>query len=179
MIPNRIRAATTANFGFILDPTQVEKGDCKMAASTTTSNDHQPRISLGTSSICCPAASLFRTSDTQIKYEHLVAGVAGGLISSAILHPLDTIKTRLAGGITSIFYTTSWFRLNSKCSVTRLILKVNGSQLICAGVRRPQYGGLVDVLTSITRIDGYHGLYRGVTLGIISAGSTWGSYFFL
>lgn len=57
--------------------------------------------------------------------------------------------------------------------------KVSGSRLICAGVQRPHYGGLVDVLTSITRTDGVHGLYRGVTLGILTAGCTWGSYFFL
>lgn len=33
----------------------------------------------------------------QIKYEHLVAGIAGGVVSSMILHPLDTMRTRLAG----------------------------------------------------------------------------------
>ena len=32
-----------------------------------------------------------------IKYEHLLAGIAGGVVSTTILHPLDTIRTRLAG----------------------------------------------------------------------------------
>lgn len=31
------------------------------------------------------------------KLEHLVAGVSGGVISTAILHPLDLIKVRLQG----------------------------------------------------------------------------------
>ena len=38
----------------------------------------------------------------QIKYEHLAAGVAGGVVSSTILHPLDTMRTRLAGNATLI-----------------------------------------------------------------------------
>nr|CAH0101155.1 unnamed protein product [Daphnia galeata] len=116
-------------------------------SSTITSPKDETTL---VSAVCLPMTALFRRYQ-QIKYEHLVAGIAGGVVSSTILHPLDTIRTRLA---------------------------VNGSQLICAGVRRPHYGGLVDVLTSITRTDGLHGLYRGVSLGILTAGCTWGSYFF-
>lgn len=33
---------------------------------------------------------------SQIKYQHLVAGVSGGLTSTLILHPLDLLKIRLA-----------------------------------------------------------------------------------
>lgn len=32
-----------------------------------------------------------------VKYEHLVAGVSGGVVSTLILHPLDLIKIRFAG----------------------------------------------------------------------------------
>lgn len=32
-----------------------------------------------------------------VKYEHLVAGVSGGVASTLILHPLDLIKIRFAG----------------------------------------------------------------------------------
>lgn len=32
-----------------------------------------------------------------IKYEHLVAGISGGVTSTLILHPLDLIKIRFAG----------------------------------------------------------------------------------
>lgn len=32
-----------------------------------------------------------------MKYEHLVAGISGGVTSTLILHPLDLIKIRFAG----------------------------------------------------------------------------------
>lgn len=32
-----------------------------------------------------------------LKYEHLVAGISGGVTSTLILHPLDLIKIRFAG----------------------------------------------------------------------------------
>ncbi|XP_057374283.2 mitochondrial folate transporter/carrier-like isoform X1 [Daphnia carinata] len=132
--------------GFSLGKNSEQNAVFKM----TTSSNNNSENELTLSGICCPITALFRRYQ-QIKYEHLVAGVAGGVVSSTILHPLDTIRTRLA---------------------------VNGSRLICAGVQRPHYGGLVDVLTSMTRANGIHGLYRGVTLGILTAGCTWGSYFF-
>ena len=34
---------------------------------------------------------------SHMKYEHLVAGVSGGVTSSVVLHPLDLIKVRFAG----------------------------------------------------------------------------------
>lgn len=34
---------------------------------------------------------------SHMKYEHLVAGVSGGVTSSVLLHPLDLIKVRFAG----------------------------------------------------------------------------------
>lgn len=34
---------------------------------------------------------------THVKYEHLVAGISGGVTSTLILHPLDLIKIRFAG----------------------------------------------------------------------------------
>ena len=37
-------------------------------------------------------------SPRTVRYEFsLLAGLAGGVASSSLLHPLDTIKTRLAG----------------------------------------------------------------------------------
>lgn len=46
--------------------------------------------------VCLPITALLHRYK-QIKYEHLVAGIAGGVVSTSILHPLDTIRTRLAG----------------------------------------------------------------------------------
>lgn len=42
-------------------------------------------------------AALYNTSGYRMKPEHLMAGVAGGVVATMILHPLDTLRTRLAG----------------------------------------------------------------------------------
>lgn len=34
---------------------------------------------------------------SHVKYEHLLAGISGGAISTLILHPLDLMKIRFAG----------------------------------------------------------------------------------
>lgn len=34
---------------------------------------------------------------SNLKYEHMVAGISGGVTSTLILHPLDLIKIRFAG----------------------------------------------------------------------------------
>ena len=34
---------------------------------------------------------------SHVHYEHLVAGISGGVASTLILHPLDLIKIRFAG----------------------------------------------------------------------------------
>lgn len=62
-------------------------------SSTITSTKDETTL---VSAVCLPMTALFRRYQ-QIKYEHLVAGIAGGVVSSTILHPLDTIRTRLAG----------------------------------------------------------------------------------
>ena len=39
----------------------------------------------------------FKNPFAGVKYEHLVAGVSGGVASTLILHPLDLLKIRFAG----------------------------------------------------------------------------------
>lgn len=34
---------------------------------------------------------------SNVKYEHLIAGISGGVASTLALHPLDLLKVRLAG----------------------------------------------------------------------------------
>lgn len=50
-----------------------------------------------------------------IKYEHLVAGVTGGVASTLLLHPLDLLKIRFAGKtlflcflFTNTFFASKW-----------------------------------------------------------------------
>lgn len=36
---------------------------------------------------------------SHVKYEHLIAGISGGVTSTLILQPLDLLKVRLAGNL--------------------------------------------------------------------------------
>jgi len=83
-----------------------------------------------------------------VKYEHLVAGVGGGLVSTLLLHPLDLLKIRLA---------------------------VHDGQ---AGNTRPSYSNLRVAVRQIVGEAGLRGLYAGVTPNLVGAGSAWGLYFF-
>jgi len=83
-----------------------------------------------------------------VRYEHLLAGVGGGVVATSILHPLDLLKLRFA---------------------------VNDSAWKLAKSTRPTYSSTV---VSIVRTEGVSGLYQGVTPNIIGAGSAWGFYFF-
>ncbi|KAI8732404.1 mitochondrial folate transporter/carrier [Biomphalaria glabrata] len=85
-----------------------------------------------------------------IQYEHLAAGVLGGVASSLALHPLDLIKVR--------------FQVDEG----------KGH----AAVLRPQYRGVIDAFRSIVHSEGWKGLYRGVTPNVTGAGLSWGLYFF-
>ena len=37
---------------------------------------------------------------SHVKVENLVAGLSGGVVSTMVLHPLDLVKIRFAGGCT-------------------------------------------------------------------------------
>ena len=40
--------------------------------------------------------SSFKQTIKAVRYEHLVAGVSGGVVSTLLLHPLDLLKIRFA-----------------------------------------------------------------------------------
>ncbi|CAD5110839.1 DgyrCDS200 [Dimorphilus gyrociliatus] len=82
-----------------------------------------------------------------VKWEHLAAGVSGGVLSTLVLHPLDLIKIR--------------FQVDEGWST----------------LQRPQYRGILHAITSIARQEGLSGLYKGVTPNVWGAGSSWGLYF--
>ena len=91
-----------------------------------------------------------------VKYEHLVAGISGGVVSTLVLHPLDVLKIRFA--------------------VTTGEIKPNGG-LSATATQRPVYSGLTDAFRTIRRHEGFRGLYKGVTPNVAGAGSAWGFYF--
>lgn len=82
-----------------------------------------------------------------VKYEHLVAGISGGVVSTLVLHPLDLLKIRFA---------------------------VDDGKV---EKNRPSYHGLRHALQSIFQQEGVKGLYKGVTPNIAGAGTAWGFYF--
>ncbi|KAH8849225.1 Mitochondrial folate transporter/carrier [Schistosoma japonicum] len=82
------------------------------------------------------------------QWQNLVAGVAGGVASVLILHPLDLAKVRL---------------------------QVNEGTGVVA--YRPKTTGTIRTLYEIVRSRGLRGLYLGLTPNAIGAGSSWGLYF--
>ncbi|OWF34946.1 mitochondrial folate transporter/carrier-like isoform X2 [Mizuhopecten yessoensis] len=83
-----------------------------------------------------------------MKWEHLLAGVSGGVIATLILHPLDLVKIR--------------FQVHEGAVAT---------------VSRPKYKGILDAFLQIARKDGVTGIYRGVVPNVWGAGISWGFYF--
>ncbi|KAL3890926.1 hypothetical protein ACJMK2_003197 [Sinanodonta woodiana] len=83
-----------------------------------------------------------------VKWEHLAAGISGGVVATLVLHPLDLVKIR--------------FQVNEGIGITN----------------RPQYNGMLDALRSICKTNGFAGLYQGVTPNVWGAGTSWGLYFF-
>lgn len=86
---------------------------------------------------------------SHVKIEHLVAGTAGGVASTLVLHPLDLVKVR--------------FQVNEGTAATN----------------RPQYRGMGNALMSIWKSSGIRGLYQGVTPNVWGAGTSWGLYFLI
>lgn len=82
-----------------------------------------------------------------VKWQHMVAGVCGGVVSTLAVHPLDLVKIR--------------FQVNEGLNITK----------------RPQYTGIINAVSSILRSHGIRGLYQGVTPNVWGAGSSWGFYF--
>lgn len=108
---------------------------------------------------------------SHVKYEHMVAGVSGGVTSTLILHPLDLIKIRFAGKFFDV-HIFSLFEKNK--SFFHLEFLVNDGR-----TNAPQYRGLMNAFISITRQEGIRGLYKGVTPNVCGSGSAWGFYFLL
>lgn len=57
----------------------------------------RPTIMASTSGGGGGGSSVAASALANVKYEHLVAGISGGIASTLALHPLDLLKVRLAG----------------------------------------------------------------------------------
>lgn len=96
-----------------------------------------------------PAVGAGSSSDSAKSGAHMGAGACGGFFATALLHPLDLIKTRL---------------------------HVQDSS--APGRRLPQYRGLWDACRTIHRLEGIAGFYQGVWPNVIGNTASWGIYFY-
>ncbi|KAL7670606.1 hypothetical protein ACOME3_005542 [Neoechinorhynchus agilis] len=87
-----------------------------------------------------------------LKIGHFIAGIAGGLVSTLVLHPLDLVKVRM--------------QVDEGTSAAKK-----------SKVIRPRYSGFVDALRKIYIEGGIGALYQGVYPSLIGAGLSWGLYF--
>jgi hypothetical protein len=85
---------------------------------------------------------------SQLRYRHLVAGVAGGVTATLLTHPFDLIKLRLA------------------------VQDGKGTG------ERTRYRGPIHAFRSILREEGVRQLYRGASANVAGSGTSWGLYFF-
>ncbi len=83
----------------------------------------------------------------------LLAGLAGGITSTAALHPIDLIKVRL--------------------QVQHVAFGDAGS-----GSHHQRYKGIVHAARLILKEEGLRGFYKGVVPGMAGSGLSWGLYFF-
>ena len=91
---------------------------------------------------------------SRIRYEHLVAGLTGGVISTLVTHPFDLIKLRFAGSVCDKSKIMGCKDYRS--ALTPLSTVHDGID----SLSRPKYRGLLHASSSIIREDGFFQLYR-------------------
>eukprot|EP01119_Soliformovum_irregulare_P009489 TRINITY_DN2284_c0_g2_i2.p1 TRINITY_DN2284_c0_g2~~TRINITY_DN2284_c0_g2_i2.p1 ORF type:complete len:255 (+),score=60.39 TRINITY_DN2284_c0_g2_i2:71-766(+) len=92
-------------------------------------------------------------------WEHGIAGVMSGGISTSLLHPLDLVKTRLQ-------VQDGLLRANAE----KAAQSATQSQLI-------QYNGTVGTFRTVLKNEGVRGLYQGLTPSVLGSSMAWGAYF--
>ena len=84
----------------------------------------------------------------------LIAGISGGVVSTALLLPLDVVKVRLQVNEGTREQSTKGSRLGHRL-------------------------GSFQVIRGIIRHEGSAGLYQGMTPALLGSAVSWGGYFFL
>lgn len=102
--------------------------------------------------------------------EHMIAGTAGGLISTVALYPLELIKTRfqvLEGKGRGAMFGER----------IRSILSMRSFSPSPAVIQQEQYT-LISALRIVLKNEGIVGLYRGLLPSLIASSGSWGGYFY-
>mmetsp|Transcript_8080 Transcript_8080/g.23230 ORF Transcript_8080/g.23230 Transcript_8080/m.23230 type:complete len:351 (+) Transcript_8080:95-1147(+) len=98
----------------------------------------------------------------------LVAGLAGGSLSTALLLPLDNIKVRL-----QVREKSQQQQQRKPASSTTKPSRPSSSSL------SPSRAGAYRMLRGIIRHEGVAGLYQGMVPAVLGSSISWGGYFFL
>ena len=89
----------------------------------------------------------------------LVAGVAGGSVSTALLFPLDLVKIRM--------------QVNEESSI-RILSRQQQQQ------QQPRHRPTIaSSLRNVVKYEGFMGLYQGLSPALLASAVSWGGYFFL
>jgi solute carrier family 25 folate transporter 32 len=105
---------------------------------------------------------------SQLRYRHLVAGVAGGVTATLLTHPFDLIKLRLAG-----MYIYTYPKFPDTVDVRNCAVQDGKGT-----GERTRYRGPIHAFRSILREEGVRQLYRGASANVAGSGTSWGLYFF-
>ncbi len=110
-----------------------------------------------------------RSPIASFRYEHLAAGITGGVVATLALHPLDLLKIRFAGK----FVCAIVIHLSEMPHLLAPLVDDGKSP------GRPHYLSLRHALRSIVQEEGFTGLYKGITPNLTGSGTAWGLYFLL
>lgn len=118
---NTIVSHATVNLATLSDPDQVicrrleaniassKKGSSGSSINNSiTNNKHLDTVNMSTvqPSAASPGIVHVLPMLSHLKYEHFIAGISGGVVSTLTLHPLDLLKTRFAGKLFMSWLTT-------------------------------------------------------------------------
>eukprot|EP01147_Barroeca_monosierra_P000442 gene442-3780_t len=102
---------------------------------------------------------------------HAVSGIFAGIAATAVLHPLDLVKTRLQVAIPSSPHVGHISSSPSASSALRSLSNISTGQSLI-------YNSLSTIFRSIVKEEGIRGFYKGVTPNVLGNATAWGTYFF-
>jgi len=112
-------------------------------------------------------------AQTKAKLAPLVAGIAGGVVSTTLLLPLDVIKVRL-----QVSEQPHHNRRGGDEHLGKKSPSNNAAAAATTTAPKRQRLGAFRVFRSIIRHEGMAGLYQGLTPAVVGSAVSWGGYFF-
>ena len=104
-----------------------------------------------------------------MELQHMIAGTAGGLVSTVALYPLELIKTRMQVSDVRI---AAPGRLASGSAAM-------SSSVVRAHAMAGPYSSLYSSARTVLKQEGLAGFYKGVVPAVVASAGSWGAYFYL